>query len=129
MRFEQRVPPRLFYASCDGGDPTSDCGSIQLGESEQLTLIDPVDGTEHTDIARRSWGYYLTRSCNDRQREMGWRTAIIRNHVGRTYVVMVEDSRSSEFDQFLADTAHSVVLWVDQIHDAHAGDRSSGVST
>jgi hypothetical protein len=115
MLFTQRIPPRSFAASSDESGTTLDCGTASLSANEQLTFADADEGPGHTDVTRKEWGYYLTRSCNDYQTRNGWRTAIIRNGAGRTYVVMVALEQMARFDRFLAETGHSVALWVDEL--------------
>ena len=115
MLFTERIPPRVFSASSDESEATRDCGTLALSANEQVTFAESVSGADHTDVTRKEWGYYLTRSCNDYQARNGWRTAIIRNGAGRTYVVMVALEEMAGFDRFLVDTDHSVALWVDEL--------------
>ncbi len=115
MLFTQRVPPRSFAASSSDATPTLDCGTIALSTNEQVTFDDALGRLGHTDVTRKEWGYYLTRSCNDYQGRNGWRTAIVRNLEGRTYVVLVDLEESECFRGFLMDSNHTVILWVDEL--------------
>lgn len=115
MRITEKIPPREFAAALEESAPTLDCGAVGLEIGEQVTFVDSRTEEPHTDVTRRVWGYYLTRSCNEHQKRSGWRTAIIRNSEGRTYVVMVSEERYGQFEDFLAATDHIVVLWVDEL--------------
>jgi len=115
MRFTEKNPPRAFGAAVEDSAPTLDCGDVTLDLGEQVTFVDSRTEAPHTDVTRKVWGYYLTRSCNERQKESGWRTAIIRNSMARTYVVMVSEEARQEFADFLDATSHVVVLWVDEL--------------
>ena len=96
-------------------DLTYDCGSIVLASSEQVTFVDDVSGESHTDVTRRDWGYYLTRSCNQHHLEMGWRIGIMRNAFARTYVIAVDNAKLGAFEEFLQKSEHELILWVDEL--------------
>jgi hypothetical protein len=115
MQFFEQKSPRSFAAVESEEILTYDCGSIVLASNEQVTFLDDVSGVSHTDVTRRDWGYYLTRSCNRHHLEMGWRIGIMRNAFARTYVVAVDNSKLGAFEEFLQESEHELILWVDEL--------------
>lgn len=115
MRFFEQDPPRPFVAADPEKDLTYDCGSMVLAINEQITFVDEDSRLSHTDVTRRDWGYYLTRSCNQHHLEMGWRIGIMRNALARSYVIAVDNSKLSAFEEFLQESEHELILWVDEL--------------
>jgi len=115
MRFIKQDPPRSFAAALPVEDLTYDCGSISLAINEQITFLDESSKMSHTDVTRREWGYYLTRSCNQHHLEAGWRIGIMRNALARNYVIAVDNDKLGVFNKFLRDSDHELILWVDEL--------------
>jgi hypothetical protein len=115
MRFFKQDPPRPFAAADPERDLTYDCGSIVLAINEQVTFVDDDSRLSHTDVTRRDWGYYLTRSCNQHHLEMGWRIGIMRNAFAKTYVIAVDNTKLGAFEEFLQESEHELILWVDEL--------------
>ena len=115
MRFFEQDPPRPFAAAVSEEDLTYDCGSIVLTSNEQVTFVDDFSGVSHTDVTRRDWGYYLTRSCNQHHLEMGWKIGVMRNAFARTYVIAVDNTKLDAFEEFLQKSEHELILWIDEL--------------
>src|SRR4051812_30774923 len=91
MRIKLIEPPRVFRTG--RGDPIEikDCARIELAPDEQVTFVTP-DGKEY-DVARKSWGFYATPSLNGRLLDFGLRAVLVRSHVGKHYLFLVESGR------------------------------------
>jgi hypothetical protein len=89
----------------------ADCGRVELEPDEQLTFTTP-DGAEY-DVARKSWGFYATPSLNGRLREFGLRGVLVRNRIGRYFVLLVERGHEDEFESYRALEELDVIAWLD----------------
>ena len=111
MRVKPTEPPRKFGVGLRGDIILTDCAHIELDANEQVTFLSP-DGNEY-DVVRKPWGYYATPSINGRLRDNGYRTALVENSNGRFYIMLVEESQLSEFEQYCLDDEQRVVEWLD----------------
>lgn len=108
MKFEEKDPPRVFSV---GSTNMLDCGRIYLAPEEQVTFVGPT-GREY-DFVAKSWGFYATPSINNRLRNQGFKTALVRNREDRYYVVTVEEEKVDEFKDYLG--SHHVICWLDEL--------------
>jgi hypothetical protein len=90
----------------------SDCGRLRLEPDEQVTFVS-ASGKEH-DFTAKSWGFYATPSVNARLAEQGFKTALVRNHQGRFYVMVVEREKLSDFLEYLKREQNEVEEWLDE---------------
>ena len=111
MRFDPRDPPRRFEVGWGPRFDMKDCGSMALEPDEQVTFVTP-DGGEY-DVARKDWGFYATPSINARLVEFGLRTVLVRNRIGRYFVLLVERGKEPLFERYVADEDLAVVMWMD----------------
>ena len=109
MRFEPVDPPREFAVA--GGIVMRDTGRVRLAPDEQVTFL-TEDGGEY-DVARTSWGFYATPSVDHRLPRSGLRAGLVRNLLGRHFVVLVERGREEEFASYLAEQRSVVAAWLD----------------
>lgn len=100
----------------------NDCGRIELDPDEQVTFVTAA-GAEY-DVARKSWGFYATPSTNGRLAGFGWRTALIRNAVGRFFVVLVERGQDEAFRRYIEDEQQTIVVWLDNEDQCRAIERT-----
>jgi len=101
MKFTPIDPPRKFQAGF-GNPPVTmrDCGRLALEPDEQVTLITP-SGAEY-DVARKAWGFYATPSLNGRLAQFGLRAVLVKNRIGRYFVMLVEQGCEHLFDAYVA---------------------------
>ena len=112
MKFEQKDPPRRFAVGNAVQFEMKDCGSVELGENEQITLVTESGG--EYDVARKDWGYYATPSLNGRLEQFGLRGVLIRNTItGRYFVLLVERGHERSFDDYCNQESLEVVAWLD----------------
>lgn len=112
MKIEIKNPPRKFKVGSSQQIEISDCGSIYLNPDEQVTFITKT-GKRH-DFAAKSWGFYVTPSVNDRVKNEGFKTALVRNQFGKHYVMVVEVEKVKEFQDYLQAEQNTVVEWIDE---------------
>jgi hypothetical protein len=112
MKFDPKDPPRRFEVGNSIRFEMRDCGELRLEPDEQVTFVTPAGG--ELDVARKSWGFYVTPSLNARLSGFGLRAVLIRNRVtGRYFVLAVEAGREAEFDAYLVQESCVVVAWLD----------------
>ena len=112
MRFDRKDPARKYRCGIGGAVEISDCGRVQLEPNEQITFV-AASGKEH-DFTAKSWGFYATPSVNARLAEQGFKTALVRNHQGRFYVMVVEREKMTEFLDYLRRERNEVEEWLDE---------------
>jgi hypothetical protein len=111
MKFKEKNPPRKFKVGDDSIE-ISDCGSMHLEPDEMVTF---VTGTEKQyDFAAKNWGYYATPSVNGRLLDEGFKTALVRNEAGRHYVMVVDNQKLNEFEEYLQSSNQNVIEWLDE---------------
>lgn len=95
MRIDANEPPREFDVA---GVHLRDCAEITLEPDEQVTFT-TVSGAEH-DVVRKTWGFYATASLNARLPAHGLRPVLVRNAVGRYFVLLVESAAEGTFARY-----------------------------
>jgi hypothetical protein len=116
MRFRPVEPPRRFGVGRRGGQ-LEHVADISL-EPDEIVTFHTDSGTEY-DVARKSWGYYLTPSLNQRLAERGLRAALCmgvpRGDDGppRVYLLAVEAGGEAAFEAYLAAEEMRVLAWLD----------------
>lgn len=101
MKFISIDPPREFSVGF-GNPPVTmrDCGRVELEPNEQITLTTPL-GAEY-DIARKSWGFYATPSLNGRLTQFGLHAVLVKNRIGRYFIVLIENGCERLFEEYCA---------------------------
>lgn len=110
MRVVVNDPPRTFEAGMTRVQ-LKDCGRVELGQDEQVTFV--TDSGGEYDVARKAWGFYATPSTNARLAGFGLRAVIMKNEIGRYFVVLVESGRERQFEQYVRDERQTIVAWLD----------------
>lgn len=111
MKLIQKEPPREFKVGFDKKGVIKDCGSVFLSPDEQVTLI--TDAGAEYDVTRKSWGYYATPSTNGRLSSFGLRTVLVKNRIGRYFVLLVERGHEKEFQEYIDQEPLDIVAWLD----------------
>jgi len=111
MKFVPQDPPRRFEVGFGETLEMSDCGRLELEPDEQVTLTTP-EGAEY-DVARKSWGFYATPSLNARLVDFGLRGVLVRNRIGRYFVLLVERGHEEEFERYRTIEGLGIVTWLD----------------
>ena len=113
MEIAEEKPPRKFRVGLDKSVELSDCGKVYLKPDEQVTFV-TRSGKEH-DFCAKSWGFYATPSVNGRLKDQGFKTALVRNSMGRIYVMVVDQNKLEEFESYLRSDKNQLVQWLDEI--------------
>jgi len=99
MKIDVKSPPREYEVGRGAVVRMKDCGSVRLEPDEQLTFLTEA-GAEY-DLARKSWGFYATPSLNSRLLQFGLRAVLVKNKIGRYFVLLREECRQDEFDEYM----------------------------
>ena len=99
MKIEPKQPPRVYEVGRGAVVRMQDCGSVQLEPDEQLTFT-TEQGAEY-DLARKNWGYYATPSLNGRLLQFGLHAVLVKNTIGRYFLLLKEQGKQAEFDEYV----------------------------
>jgi 2-polyprenyl-3-methyl-5-hydroxy-6-metoxy-1,4-benzoquinol methylase len=118
MKIEVLEPPRVFRTGRGEPIEIKDCARIALDANDQVTFTTETGG--EYDVARKSWGFYATPSLNGRLLNFGLRAVLVRSHVGKHYLFLVERGHEAEFGSYLEAEQNAVVRWLDNDEDLQA---------
>ena len=99
MKIEPKNPPRVYEVGRGAVVRMQDCGSVRLEPDEQLTFT-TEQGAEY-DLARKNWGFYATPSLNGRLLQFGLHAVLVKNKIGRYFVLLMEQGKQAEFDEYI----------------------------
>lgn len=111
MKLHEIEPPREYEVGFGETIVMRDCGRLELDPDEQVTLT-TESGAEY-DVARKDWGFYATPSLNSRLAGFGLRGVLVRNRLGRYFVLLVEGGHEQSFERYLDVEDLHVVTWLD----------------
>jgi hypothetical protein len=111
MKLDPKNPPRTFEVGNTIRFTMKDCGSVRLEPDEQLTFT-TESGAEY-DLARKNWGFYATPSLNARLLQFGLRAVLVKNPIGRFFVLLVERGKDAEFNEYVRVERLETVCWLD----------------
>ena len=64
-------------------------------------------------MARKDWGFYATPSLNGRLKNFALRGVMIKNRIGRYFIMLVEAGKEDLFQRYLDVEGLEVVTWLD----------------
>lgn len=111
MRLEKIEPPREFDVGLGKIIRMKECARIELAPDEQVTFVTEQGG--EYDLARKNWGFYATPSLNDRLQRFGLRGVLVKNRLNRFFVLLVEQGKEAQFDDYLKVEGLELVSWMD----------------
>jgi hypothetical protein len=111
MKFDLKNPPRSYEVGRTVKLQMKDCGTVRLEPDEQLTFATEA-GAEY-DLARKDWGFYATPSLNGRLQQFGLRAVLVKNMIGRFFVLLVETGKEALFDRYVEVEELRVIAWLD----------------
>ncbi len=112
MKIDTNHPPRYFRTGSSNQVTIADCGKIHLEPHEMISFV-TTSGKEY-DVGARSWGFYATPSLNDRLKKEGFKTALVKNPLGKVYVMIVEQDQVSHFERYLKEEKNELIEWLDE---------------
>ena len=111
MKIDLKNPPRSYEVGRTVKLQMKDCGTIRLEPDEQLTFTTEA-GAEY-DLARKDWGFYATPSLNGRLQQFGLRTVLVKNMIGRFFVLLVENGKEALFNKYVEVEELRIIVWLD----------------
>jgi hypothetical protein len=111
MIVNKKSPPRIFEVGFGKAFPMHDCGTVHLQPDEQVTFV-TEQGAEY-DLARKDWGFYATPSLNSRLTGFGLHAVLVKNRLGRYFVMLVEQGKESLFSDYLQIESLEIICWMD----------------
>lgn len=111
MKINLKNPPRPYEVGRTVKLQMKDCGTVRLEPDEQLTFTTEA-GAEY-DLARKDWGFYATPSLNGRLQQFGLRTVLVKNMIGRFFVLLVENGKEALFNKYVEVEELRIIVWLD----------------
>jgi hypothetical protein len=111
MEFLPKEPPREFEVGFDKKGVIRDCGTMRLAPDEQITFI--TDEGNQYDVTRKQWGFYAGPSLNGRLASFNLRAVLVKNRIGRYFVLLVERGKEKSFDQYIQEEPLHIISWLD----------------
>ena len=111
MKIDIKNPPRSYEVGRTVKLKMKDCGTVRLAPDEQLTFT-TESGAEY-DLARKDWGFYATPSLNGRLQQFGLRAVLVKNMIGRFFVLLVENGQEALFDRYVEVEELRIIAWLD----------------
>ena len=111
MEFHPKQPPREFEVGFDKKGVIRDCGNMHLAPDEQITFV-TEDGKEY-DVTRKDWGFYAGPSLNGRLAGFKLRAVLVKNRVGRYFVMLVEKGKEVSFESYVREEPLQIISWLD----------------
>lgn len=111
MKLDLKNPPRSYEVGRTVKLQMQDCGTVRLEPDEQLTFTTEA-GAEY-DLARKDWGFYATPSLNGRLQQFGLRAVLVKNMIGRFFVLLVENGKEALFDRYVEVEELHIIAWLD----------------
>lgn len=108
---DRNDPPRAYRTGRAEDVVIHDVGRMSLDADEQITLTTPSGG--EYDVARKEWGFYATPSMNGRLPRHGLRPVVVRNGLGRYFLLLVERGREDGFASYAETERLIIVAWLD----------------
>jgi hypothetical protein len=118
MKVVVNDPPRTFGVGQDDHIQLKDCAHIALDADEQITLT--TDSGGEFDVVRKSWGFYATPSLNRRLPSFGLRPVLLKSPGDIYYVLLVEQGKEAEFDEYVVKEKQVIVAWLDTTESLQA---------
>jgi len=103
---------RKFYPVEGKDNFIFDAGEIKFENNEQLTLLSPDN--KKNEIVCKDWGYYITSSVNSRLAREGYKTAIIKNKLGRIFLIIVDKKKINYFLDYIKEENIDILDWLDE---------------
>jgi hypothetical protein len=107
MKITEIKPPRKFQVSSIG---ISHCANIEISPDEQVTFV--TESGKEYDVMRKSWGYFATPSINNRLKNFGFKTALIKDKSGKLFVCLIEEEKEKEFHLYLQKEQGIIQCWL-----------------
>jgi len=110
MNIDEIVPPRKYSVR---SIEISHCANIFLNPDEQVTFT--TDSGKEYDVMKKSWGFFATPSINNRLKNFGYKTALIKDSTGKMFICLVEEDKVEEFHQYLELDKGKIQCWLSDV--------------
>lgn len=110
MQFDKFQNPRHFHVGVRNEIVLRHVGLCQL-ESDELLTIQNTSQQKY-DIVCKSWGFYATPSITPRLVKEGLLVALIQNHLGREFIVLVNNKFKQDFGDYCLKENLKVMKWL-----------------
>lgn len=107
MKIEEVDPPRKYQVR---SVEISHCANIQL-KSDELVTFTTCSGKQY-DVMKKSWGFFATPSINDRLKNFGYKTALIKDSNGKRFVCLIEEEMVEEFCNYVKHDRGTIEGWL-----------------
>ena len=106
MKIKILKNPRLFKVN---NIEVKDFGKIKLATNEMVSFV--TKSKKEYDFTAKDWGFYVTPSINGRLKKEGFAIALVKNKLGKTYIMAVEKEKIKIFNKFCTNKKKKVLKW------------------
>ncbi len=110
MKLNIKEEPRLFFVGNNKEIEIKDYGTVHLDENELVSFV-TESGSEY-EICKKNWGYYATPSIENRLKDNGFLSALVKNSSNQLYLWVIEKEKKDLFETYLNKENHKVVDWL-----------------
>ena len=112
MKFNFKKEPRDFTVGMNKKITIKDFGEIYLDPNEQISFV--TEDNSRYDVVRKEWGFYATPSVNARLKNEGFKTALVKNEIGRIFVMLVKKNMTNSFKEYCTIEKQTIIKWIDE---------------
>ena len=112
MKSNFRKEPRDFTVGMRNKITIKDFGEICLDPNEQISFV--TEDNSRYDVVRKEWGFYATPSVNARLKDEGFKTALVKNEIGRIFVMLVKENMIDIFQEYCRIEKQNIIKWIDE---------------
>ncbi|OUU50702.1 MAG: hypothetical protein CBC25_07635 [Pelagibacteraceae bacterium TMED65] len=107
MKIKIFKKPRLFQVN---QITIKDFGKIKLKKNEMVSFV--TKSKKEYDFTAKDWGFYVTQSINGRLKKEGFKIVIVKNKLGKFYVMAVEKEKIKIFKKFCLKENKKIIKWL-----------------
>ena len=107
MKIKISDKPRLFTVD---RITIKDYGEIMLKKNEMVSFV--TKSKKKYDFTAKDWGFYVSPSINGRLKKEGFKIALVKNKLGKFYVMAVEKEKIKIFKAFCLSENKKILKWM-----------------
>ena len=107
MKIKIFKKPRIFSVNKIN---IKDFGKIRLEQNEMISFITKTK--KEYDFTAKDCGFYVSPSINGRLKNEGFKIALVKNKLGKFYVMAVEKEKINIFKTFCLSENKKIIKWL-----------------
>ena len=107
MKTKIKKKPRLFNVNTI---KIKDYGKIKLSKNEMISFV--TKSKKEYDFTAKDWGFYVSPSINGRLKKEGFKIALVKNKLGKIFIMAVEREKTKIFKKYLINQQEKLFKWL-----------------